>query len=107
MPSWNRLERSASRWLSAAVLSVAVGLPGVAAAQVPTFAGNAQHTSNYTAPAQDINAIRWSVSIDENLTTAFVHYGSPLVTASNTVITGIKLPVTPSRCAPSTARPAR
>lgn len=66
-------------------------LTGVVSAQVPTFAGNAQHTSNYAAPAQTMNAIRWSVSIDENATGAFVHYGSPLITAAGTVITGIKI----------------
>jgi hypothetical protein len=28
-------------------------------AQVSTFAGNAQHTSIYAAPAQNLNTIKW------------------------------------------------
>lgn len=60
-------------------------------AQVPTFAGNAQHTSLYSAPAQNMNQIRWSVSIDQNNTGAATHYGAPLVSAANTVITGVKI----------------
>src|SRR5436190_15734094 len=74
----------------AGVTLIALALAGPAAAQVPSFGGNAQHTSTYAAPAQNMNAVRWSATIDENNTGAFAHYGSPLVTASNTVITGIK-----------------
>ncbi|MGI8916964.1 MAG: hypothetical protein ACR2H6_00070, partial [Pyrinomonadaceae bacterium] len=58
-------------------------------AQVPTFAGNAQHTSNYAAPAQALNKIKWSTSIDFNNTTP-AHYGSPLITAGNTVLVPVK-----------------
>lgn len=58
-------------------------------AQVPTFAGNAQHTSNYAAPAQPLNRIKWSTSIDFNNTTP-AHYGSPLITAGNTVLVPVK-----------------
>ena len=60
-----------------------------AVAQVPTFAGNAQHTSNYVTPAQSLNKIKWSTSIDFNNTTP-AHYGSPLITASNTVLVPVK-----------------
>jgi hypothetical protein len=60
-----------------------------AVAQVPTFAGNAQHTSNYAVPAQSLNTIKWSTSIDfNNITSA--HYGAPLITASNTVLVPVK-----------------
>ena len=60
-----------------------------AVAQVPTFAGNAQHTSNYATPAQALNTIKWSTTIDFNNTTP-AHYGSPLITASNTVLVPVK-----------------
>jgi len=58
-------------------------------AQAPTFAGNAQHTSVYPAPAQDLNGIKWSTTIDFNPTT-IAHYGAPVITASNTVLVPVK-----------------
>jgi hypothetical protein len=59
-------------------------------AQAPTFGGNAQHTSVYNAPAQDLNVIKWSTTIDFNPTT-IAHYGAPLITASNTVLVPVKI----------------
>jgi hypothetical protein len=58
--------------------------------QATTFAGNAQHTSSYPAPAQPIDRIKWSTSIDLNNTGALIHYGAPLVTAANTVLVPVK-----------------
>ena len=58
-------------------------------AQARTFAGNAQHTSVYAAPAQNLNKIKWSTTIDFN-PTSLAHYGSPLVTDSNTVLVPVK-----------------
>ncbi len=90
-----------------AVLAVALALSGGHAAgrregspaprrilsggAVTTFAGNAQHTAVFDPAAQDLNAIRWSTSIDLNNTGAVAHYGAPLVTAANTVITPVKI----------------
>ena len=59
-------------------------------AQAVTFAGNAQHTSSYSAPAQNLNTIKWTTSIDLNNTGALTHYGSPLITAGNTVLVPVK-----------------
>src|SRR5258707_13525588 len=39
-------------------------------AQSVTFAGNAQHTSIYAPPAQSLNTIKWSTTIDFNNTGA-------------------------------------
>src|ERR1700694_1848360 len=50
-------------------------------AQETTFAGDAQHTSSYAAPAQNLNTIKWTTNIDFNNTGALTHYGSPLITA--------------------------
>jgi Big-like domain-containing protein len=58
-------------------------------AQVSTFAGNPQHTNVYAVPAQNLNAIKWSTTIDFHPTTT-AHYGSPLITASNTVLVPVK-----------------
>src|ERR1700687_157213 len=59
-------------------------------AQATTFAGNSQHTSSYDVPTQNLNTIKWTTSIDLNNSGALTHYGSPLVTASNTVLVPVK-----------------
>ena len=56
---------------------------------VPSFAGNAQHTSVYQPTAQNLNTIRWSTTIDQN-PGDFAHYGSPLITSENTVLVPVK-----------------
>ncbi|MEP6635492.1 MAG: Ig-like domain-containing protein [Acidobacteriota bacterium] len=58
-------------------------------AQANSFAGNAQHTSNYPAPAQNLNTIKWSTNIDFN-NVSLAHYGAPLITTGNTVLVPIK-----------------
>ncbi len=67
------------------ILPAALG--GVA---VPGFGGNAQHTSVYTTPAQDLAMIRWKTTVDLNGNAASAHYGSPLITESNTVLVPVK-----------------
>ena len=57
---------------------------------VATFAGNAQHTAIYQAPAQNLNTIHWSTAIDLNNSGAFAHYGAPLITVANTVLVPVK-----------------
>ncbi|HVQ39845.1 MAG TPA: Ig-like domain-containing protein [Pyrinomonadaceae bacterium] len=59
-------------------------------AQATNFAGNPQHTSVYSVPAQNLNAIKWTANIDFN-NTAPAHYGAPLVTLSNTVLVPVKI----------------
>src|ERR1051326_1781496 len=56
---------------------------------VSTFAGNSQHTANYQPAAQNLNRIVWSTSIDQD-NHAFAHYGAPLITANNSVVTPVK-----------------
>ena len=76
--------------LVAIVLCVFVFAPHRALGQATTFAGNAQHTSSYSAPAQTLNVIKWLTSVDLNNTGALIHYGAPLVTAANTVLVPVK-----------------
>ena len=64
-------------------------LPAQASASVPTFAGNAQHTANFQPAAQPLNRIQWFTTNDLN-PGDFAHYGSPLVTAGNTVVVPVK-----------------
>ncbi len=81
--------RSRSRYRTVSLLAVALGLSAFAGAQVPTFGSNAQHTNLYTAPAKEMNKIRWQKTIDETNAGFFGHYGAPLITANNTVITSV------------------
>lgn len=55
-----------------------------------TFGGNAQHTGIFTPPAQPLNVIKWQTNIDLNNTGALAHYGSPVISANNTVLVPVK-----------------
>jgi hypothetical protein len=55
-----------------------------------TFAGNGQHTGIFTPPAQPLNVIKWQTDIDLNNNGAFAHYGSPVISAANTVFVPVK-----------------
>jgi len=75
-----------------ACLVVTLVLASRAPAQtiVSTFAGNAQHTANYSTAAQQMDAIHWSTSIDLNNSGALAHYGAPLLTPANTIFVPVK-----------------
>jgi len=78
---------------TAAGLVLALAHPAVAAAW-DGHAGNEQHTAIASAPAQTLGRILWKTPID--LDPQFVngelliHYGSPVVTAADTVILPVK-----------------
>src|SRR5271157_3414619 len=57
-----------------------------------THAHDAQHTAISSVGSQPFAAIHWSVPVDLDPPTGeiFIHYGSPLVTAANTVIVPVK-----------------
>jgi hypothetical protein len=89
---------SSPRWIASrhSVLSLiscvaAVAAAGLAGAQVTTFGGNAQHTNLYSPAAQDINQVKWQTSIDTSNSGQFAHYGAPLITADNTLITPVMI----------------
>lgn len=58
------------------------------------YAGDAQHTAITSVASQALDAIHWSTSVDLNPQYSggelFIHYGSPVVTANNTVIVPVK-----------------
>ncbi len=82
---------SISRFLTATLLCcLSIFTCGRALGQSLTFGGNAQHTSSYGPPAQNLNVLKWSTSIDFNNSGAFAHYGAPLVTANNTILVPVK-----------------
>ena len=72
-----------------ASLGLAFLLIGEARAQT-TFAGNAQHTANYSPTAQYLNAVHWTTSVDLNNTGGYAHYGAPLITPANTIFVPVK-----------------
>ena len=77
-------------WFLLAMVEMGILPAALGGVAVPGFGGNAQHTSVYTTPAQDLAMIRWKTTVDLNGNAASAHYGSPLITASNTVLVPVK-----------------
>ena len=66
---------------------------------VSTFGANAQHTSMYSGPSQPLNEVLWHTPVDEQPNYSpdgelLIHYGTPLVTPTNTVIVPVKTGLT-------------
>jgi hypothetical protein len=96
MRHWNRRLRWAIGLTLAGVFAGAVSLARPASDHWSNFARNAQHTarSQLATGAQPLNRVIWSTPVD--LDPQFsdgelqIHYGSPLITAANTVIVPVK-----------------
>jgi hypothetical protein len=77
-------------------LACALGSVSIAAAQPAWsgFAGNAQHTALSTVASDPLSSIRWSTPVDDapqySGDELLIHYGSPVITADNTVIVPVK-----------------
>ena len=59
------------------------------------YAHDAQHSDISSSASQPLNHILWQTSVDltvptNNTSELFIHYGSPLITRSNTVIVPVK-----------------
>lgn len=63
-----------------------------AGAQWLGLGGNPQHTAISSVASQPLEAIRWSTPVDESAPgdPIYVHYGSPLITAANTVVVPVR-----------------
>src|SRR5713226_8697405 len=66
-------------------------IDGRVCGQQSTFAGNAQHTAQYSVPAQPLNRARL-VATNDLTVGGFAHYGAPLITAANTVLLPLNMP---------------
>ncbi len=72
------------------------GLPPVQGPAWPQFARDAQHTATATGlTSQDLSRIAWSTPVDlqppyQANGTLLAHYGSPVVTARNTVLLAVR-----------------
>jgi hypothetical protein len=80
-----------------AVIACVVAFPWTATAAAQTGAWlshshDEQHTALSTVESQPLNSIHWHTPVDLHPPQGeiFIHYGSPLVTASNTVIVPVK-----------------
>jgi hypothetical protein len=90
-----------SRIVSLAIFVISASTAGASAAW-QGHGGNAQHTALAAPTAQSIAKVHWRTSIDlappisantrhpDYASELLIHYGSPLVTANNTVILGVK-----------------
>lgn len=76
----------------ATLLALALLAGGEARAQWISYAGNPQHTAISSVAADSLQAIRWSTPVDESNPQGaiYIHYGSPLITAANTVVVPVR-----------------
>jgi len=92
----NRQLKNAPRTSTSLVLAGAcLLLAAIAAAQTGawlTHSHDEQHTALSTVGSQPLSSIHWHVPVDLHPPEGeiFIHYGSPLVTAANTVIVPVK-----------------
>src|SRR3974390_253961 len=86
---------AASRWTAPFLSLTLVFSFSNAAAQSrawPTHSHDEQHTGVSSVASQPLAKIHWKTPVDLAVPTGeiFIHYGSPLVTAANTVIVPVK-----------------
>ncbi|MGH7742635.1 MAG: hypothetical protein ACRENS_11515, partial [Candidatus Eiseniibacteriota bacterium] len=93
--------QNARRIAVSAALAACLVLAAPAAATPPVwsgYAGNPQHTALSTVQSQPLNGIIWHTPVDlypqYSGTLLYVHYGSPMVTAANTVLVPVKTTAT-------------
>jgi hypothetical protein len=73
-------------------VSLATCIGRSAGAQPFSFAGDAQHTGVYNVPAQPLNAIHWTTSLDISGPPIDGHYGAPVISSGSTLLAPVKVP---------------
>lgn len=83
------LRKIARRAAGAALL---VSFAPLALAQWNEHGGDPQHTAISTVPTLPLNGIRWQTKVDESdpQEPILIHYGSPVITAANTVLVPVR-----------------
>ncbi len=79
------------------MLLLFAALPAAAQTAPPAwrgYAGNSQHTARAPAPGQPLDRLHWRTRVDLHPQNSggelLIHYGSPMITAANTVILPVK-----------------
>jgi hypothetical protein len=70
-------------------------LEGRAVPAVTQFGGDEHHTGISAVASQSLETIHWQTTVDNYFSASFGHYGSPVITAANTVIYPYKTGTTP------------
>jgi hypothetical protein len=80
------------RWSMRAMLAGCALWPWRVAAQWNGHASDPQHTALSSVPTQPLNGIRWTTPVDESAASEpiLIHYGSPVITQSNTVVVPVR-----------------
>ncbi len=78
--------------IAAALVVLASMAPAPMHAQWNGHARDPQHTALSSVPSLPLNGIRWTAPVDEAPPPEpiFIHYGSPIITASNTVLVPVR-----------------
>ena len=90
-----RSRENKSRFVVGALVVGALLVPRPGTAQTwGNYAGNAQHTAISTVASQSLDTIRWQTPVDLQPqyrgNDLLIHYGSPLVSAGNTILVPVK-----------------
>ena len=90
------ISRSLSAWSLLTEVEVwGAAAPSSASAPWSTFGRDAQHTALSTTASQPLNQIHWQMPVDlqpqySGNGSLLIHYGSPVITAANTIIVPVK-----------------
>jgi Calx-beta domain len=57
---------------------------------VTQFGGDPQHSGISAVASQSVDTVHWQTFVDPNFNATFGHYGSPVITAANTVVYPLK-----------------
>ncbi len=85
------MERPLPSLALSALAVFALSATGISA-QWNGLGGDAQHTSLSPVPSLPLSSVRWSTAVDENNPTEpiLIHYGSPMITAANTIVVPVR-----------------